>query len=122
VGTTAPPVAAAKQPPRLFNPQTGKIAWPSMLCDEGYRDLREAVETAWAGSASAGGVDREEFVHAAEALLEELKSHVAEATPAEYVAARKFLTTLLLEAKSPTGLKRMGGGPDNGPSTESASR
>jgi transcription initiation factor TFIIIB Brf1 subunit/transcription initiation factor TFIIB len=88
------------------DPQTGKIAWPPMLRDDGFRESREAVESALARcSAGAGGVEREKLAQAARSLLEQLKSHVEAATPSEYVAARQFLKTLALEAKSPAGLK-----------------
>ncbi len=105
-GTTARQGVPAKQPPRLVDPQTGKIAWPSTLRDDGFRESREAVESVLARcTAGAGAVERGELAQAAGSLLEQLKSRVEEATPSEYVAARQFLKTLALEAKSPAGLK-----------------
>ena len=101
LNTLAHHLAPARLPRTEFNPQTGQIAWPSVLRDPQFAALRDQVNqlfaqrTAAAGL-SAGGYRRLDM--GINELSNVLKSRIREYPPDLYLVAKRFLGSLGYEA------------------------
>jgi hypothetical protein len=83
----------------------GGVSWPVALLDEDFSDGRLQLESLFAqrnrgAGSSASSVAREVRTGATQ-MREQLKSKIRQISPAEYVAARKFLVSLAYEAQLP---------------------
>lgn len=88
----------------------GEINWPGALLDESFSNQRIMLSSLFAQRHSASLDSAEDISHEIQQhikkMLEQLRSRVRDMSPAEYVAARKFLDSLAYEATLPP---RIGG-------------
>jgi hypothetical protein len=82
----------------------GEISWPQELSGPEYASSRADFERAFAqraalGQAVAGGTVVEQ---AANGMLAELKTHVREISPQQYMTARRFIESLAHELEKPS--------------------
>ena len=81
----------------------GKIAWPTLLCDDQYmaqRDVFEAVLAKRAAAPSAG-LDRDDLRQvelSCKELLAKLTTHARDANPNDWIAAKRFVESVAAEA------------------------
>jgi hypothetical protein len=81
----------------------GTIDWPDLLCDARYKAQRDTLEAVLAkgAAAPAAGLDRDDrrrVEMSRKELLAELKRHVGEANANDWIAAKRFVDRLTLEA------------------------
>ncbi|MCY2992214.1 MAG: hypothetical protein NTY19_30680 [Planctomycetota bacterium] len=73
------------------NPQTGALAWPQVLQTKKFEQQRRQVEQL----VNAGDSQhRDEIRSLADAMRQQLKQHIRDLAPMDYVAAGKFLAAL----------------------------
>ncbi len=91
-----------------LQPETGQVAWPAALQGPQYAEQRSAIESAFAQRSvlnSGIGSSSQQVVTSQSASMQaQLKSELHEMPPMEYVAAKKFLTSLSYEAQQPLQL------------------
>jgi hypothetical protein len=102
--------AAEMAPKRLssseLDPVTGEVNWPLVLNDDRYASLREAVDKLFSqrqSSVSGGAADYRQLVSAIEAMRAAIVKNINDYSPSTYLQARKFLDSLLYEARFATG-------------------
>jgi hypothetical protein len=88
-----------------FDAKTGAIAWPVVLQDEKYQQVREHVEELFRIQRSYGEAPASmstDLARNIETLRRALRSDMNNLAKDDYLAASKFLVGLKLEAESPT--------------------
>ena len=88
---------AESRRPQIVDAETGRVAWPSVLCGDEYASHRESVENLLSAPVSStADIDRirMQLRLAATNLLEELALHVGDMPSSEYVAAKGFVKAL----------------------------
>jgi hypothetical protein len=103
-------IAAAGKPappsPSEVDAVTGEIAWPPLLQGEEYGPFRAELESVFAQRATTGQVGTDALGkarHAADSMLDELKTHVRKVPQQDYIAARRFIESLAYAAQQPPG-------------------
>jgi hypothetical protein len=90
--------APAKLTAYQYEPALGKVYWPNALTTGDFALERDAINLAIAERTSmnsGNGTDNQRQIHLnVQRMQETLKSKVAAMDPAEYLAAKKFLTSL----------------------------
>jgi hypothetical protein len=84
--------------PSQVDPVTGRIDWPTLLQTEAYAPQRAVLDHLVAKRATLGGLgypDREQARDAIDAIMAALKGQIRDIPPAQYVASRNFLGSLL---------------------------
>lgn len=95
-------------PPRLnsseLNPGTGAIMWPAALLRDTFADQRKEIEGLFTSRAHTGSTSElsEKIYKQSRALQDDLRTHIRDIVPQEYMEARKFLERLSLEGRFPT--------------------
>lgn len=100
-------LAKKQAPARLsayqYEPALGKVYWPTALTTAEFAQERVAINLAIAernGTNSGQGTDNQRQIHLnVQRMQETLKSQVAVMDPADYLAAKKFLTSLDFEGR-----------------------
>jgi hypothetical protein len=85
---------------------TGGIQWPLLLRGDEYAQERDELDAIFSQRARTGVLDASVYVRAREIAQEmtaELKNHVADVPPDQYVIAKNFLKSLAYEAQMPAG-------------------
>src|SRR5205814_1128107 len=82
-----------------LDPLTGHVAWPAALKKSEYETLRGQVERLFQDRAH-GYTDYSEIVKACQAFQDRLKTDLTIFSVNEYAAAKKFLESLSLAARS----------------------
>lgn len=93
----------ARLNPSQLDPTTGKVYWPTPLEGPAFYDDRKKLEELMmqrAQTSSYPGLSSE-INRTVLAMKEELKSHIKEMTPPDYIASRKFLDSLNNEVLAP---------------------
>jgi hypothetical protein len=89
--------ARDRAPDRLaaheLDPTANRLVWPEALGNERFDAERTAIDALMAG----GGSESRAVQELAEKMVEELRTHVREMKPSDYVAAKRFLTSLHYE-------------------------
>ena len=91
-------------PSELSN--TGQISWPILLQAGEFAAFRAELEVAFARRAADGHVRLKDHVmvsRTAKVMLEALKTYVGVVDPMDYMAARRFIESLVFEARKPLG-------------------
>ncbi len=87
-----------------LDPVVGTISWPSVLQDDLYKADRAALEAVFANRAEHNGhMSREDSLalqQAGDSIRAKLKSQVRKVSANDYIAANRFLRSLLHEARS----------------------
>jgi len=103
-------LAERARPDRLdapqLDPETGAIAWPVVLQGAELATLRSAVDAAFSRRASQGrlsSAEQEQVEQATEALSAALKHRIREIPATDYLAAKRFLSSLAFEVRQPLG-------------------
>lgn len=89
--------------PNELDAATGEVSWPVLLATGRYAEFRGVVEEFFAQRA-VGTPDPADATAACEtiqAMLEQLADDVRRATPADYVAAKRFLESIAQSARQP---------------------
>jgi hypothetical protein len=76
---------------------SGEISWPAELQGPEYAEFRSDLQDASAEKVATGTVSAQAAAsagEAAEGMLEELKSHVRDISPQQYMSARRFIESL----------------------------
>ena len=84
--------------PSQVDPVTGRIDWPALLQTEPYAPQRAVLDPLVAKQATLGGLgypDQEKAHDAIDAIMATLKGQIRDVPPAQYVASRNFLSSLL---------------------------
>ncbi len=88
--------------PSEMNAVTGEIAWPILLQDHYFTDLRLEMEGLFGRHALTRGLSGDEFRHVQEVtgtMLKRLKEFVETAKPMDYTDALQFIESLAYEAR-----------------------
>jgi len=97
--------AAPNRPGQLeLSSDSGQINWPELLQEDEYAGHRRALEYAFLYRKANGSIDaqqRTDIQRTANAMLAQLKTHVREISPMEYVKAQQFIKGLSYEAQLP---------------------
>jgi hypothetical protein len=101
--------AAAGRPERLspseLDSVTGEISWPILLRDDRYADYRTRLEDLFAERAAAAELSTSTYLNihrTTKAFLKELERRVARVPQMDYISAKRFLQSLVYEARQPT--------------------
>jgi hypothetical protein len=81
-----------------MDPTTGKLNWPGALQDDNLASQRAVIDQLMAQQANYGYMsysDQTKLRSTTDALLGELKAHIKEIPPPDYVASRTFLNSLV---------------------------
>jgi hypothetical protein len=93
------------------DPLRGRIFWPSVLKREEFADARVQMDALFADRKARQAGLGSNFCRQAKMLTGEMRDQLREMvddlSPAEYVAARKFLDTLSFEAQMPPRIEGM---------------
>jgi hypothetical protein len=89
-----------------LDPISGSIEWPEILLAEVYTPYREQLEKLFAERSAVGGslgtTNFDKIHGTADAMLKELKKHIKEYSPSNYMVARRFIEGLGFEAHRAT--------------------
>lgn len=91
--------------PNQLDPSTGKIYWPTGLQDPSFYNQTKKLDELFlirAQTQSVPGLQQDINV-TTQAMKEELKTHIHDMTPHEYLEARKFIDGLNYEVHLPSG-------------------
>jgi len=102
-------IARAAAPDRLspqdYDSTLGRLHWPAALLADDFSTERDALERAFhgrsPGDAGAGTAFYGNVKQITSVMQEKLRNHLTELDPAEYLAAKKFLTGASYEATQP---------------------
>ncbi len=90
----------------MLDPVTGRIAWPSGLTDDLYKDDREHLDELFADRALAHGAigveAHGEIRDNVNNMLGVLKQHIRDYGTNQYLDSKNFLESLAYEASAPT--------------------
>jgi hypothetical protein len=84
-----------------FDPVSGQIAWPKTLLDEIFGLPRATVDQLFVKRAAQGDLgisDHSALRQAVESMSAQLKAHIKDVKPQDYVDARKFLQNVMYTA------------------------
>jgi hypothetical protein len=84
-----------------LDPTANRIVWPEALNDARFDAPRTTIDSLIARRGA--GAENREVQQLAESMIEELRTHVREMKPADYVAAKRFLTSLHYEMEFAPG-------------------
>ena len=95
-------LSKSRLPKRLsdsqYNRDAGRLQWPSILLDPAFAPEREAIDNlVHARTTSKAGDENLRLL--AGQMMVVLKSNIRSLSPAEYMGAKKFLTSLQYETK-----------------------
>jgi len=96
-------------PPRLesrqFDRSTGKVTWPAALMHDSFAPQRNEMESLLAARARSGATSElsAQITSTTRALHEQLRSQIRQTVTQDYLEAYKFLSSLSLEGRFPTG-------------------
>lgn len=104
--------AKAAAPDRLnpyqYEPAFGKVFWPTLLEGPQFAEQRAAIESLMASrdpvNSGLGSENHRDVRMLTLQMQETLKGEIHTASPSEYVAAKKFLTSLEYEAQHRQGI------------------
>ncbi len=83
-------------PPSQFDKNTGSLEWPDVLQAPVYADKRAQIENELELQATTGSTSNSTRIrNLAREMQSELKDHIRDSTPNEYLAGRKFLDRLV---------------------------
>jgi hypothetical protein len=85
---------------------SGRLFWPIVLQGEAFVQPRSALEELFKLRALNRRMELSEYLQArqaVEAMAATLRDQIRQVPPDDYVAARRFLTSLAYEAQSPVG-------------------
>lgn len=102
----------AEAPPRAGSyavaPGQNAIHWPDVLRSEEYADMRIELDCLFQKRQPSDGGHGSDFYHnvnqIASAMRDQLRANVDRFSPAEYIAARRFIDALVREAEVPKGV------------------
>ena len=103
--------ASVPQRPANFQVQQarGKIYWPEVLLEEEFSDCRIRLDSLFAqrkAESSTSGINvSRQAQKVAIQMRSQLRSKMRQMTPADYLAARKFLESLAYEARFPARIE-----------------
>lgn len=83
--------------PSQLDPVNGKLSWPNALQQDGFAKQRGEVEKIFADWARYGGLsysDQNKARQTIDAMFAELKAHIKDIPPQDYVACRSYLESL----------------------------
>jgi len=87
----------------------GRIYWPEVLLDEEFSDCRIQLDSLFvqrkAGLSISGSSVSQQVQTVAKQMGKQLRSKIRQMTPADYLAARKFLESLAYEARFPARIE-----------------
>jgi hypothetical protein len=85
-----------------LDPITGKVYWPQILTADEYAKPRVEIEHQFELRTSTGGgtFDSVKLQEATQQMISTLKSNIHSLPTGDYIAARKFLDSLLASARS----------------------
>ncbi len=84
--------------PDEMNPVNGSLTWPDMLNVPGFAAQRNTINQLFAKRTGQGGLtyaEKNEVHQAVYYIFAEMKEHIRELDPQDYVASRKFLNSVL---------------------------
>jgi hypothetical protein len=88
--------------PSQLDAVTGKITWPEALQSEPFAKFREELDSVFQeraqGSGAIGQDAKWKAQQATSAMLQELRQHIRELRPADYLAAHKMINALADES------------------------
>ncbi len=87
--------------PGEIDPVEGTLAWPDALQDPAFAEGREQLErlfSDWIHYGTLSLEDRRQIRGATDVMLQQLRQHIEELPPPDYMAARRFLESLAYEA------------------------
>ena len=91
----------------------GRIYWPEVLLDEEFSDCRIRLDSLFAQRRGAASISASNVSHlvqtVAAQMREQLRSKMRQMTPADYLAARKFVESLAYEARFPARIEGVAG-------------
>ncbi|NMC19766.1 MAG: hypothetical protein GYA33_05035 [Thermogutta sp.] len=94
-----------------FDPVTKVIHWPDRLRSDRYAGVRNEIEAIFAaqqaGDCGAGSVFFAKVKTATDRMADLLRAEVRQMSPAEYVAAKRFLEGLRNEALAPAAVNQV---------------
>ncbi len=95
-------ISTKRTPARLsaeqLDPVTGAIRWPGVLMQSPFDFQRDGVDAAW-NQRDASPQSSRQIEMAVGQLEAALQARIRAVTPADYIAARKFLASLRYEAR-----------------------
>ncbi len=84
--------------PSEQNPVSGSLAWPSYLQSDQFAAARSTVDALFAKHASLGTLSYSDQVtarHTLDGMYTEMKSHIRDIAPPDYIACRTFLNSIM---------------------------
>lgn len=109
--------SVARLNPNQLDPTTGKVYWPTALqapAFYGYTKKLDELFLVRAQTASVPGLNQD-INRTTQAMKDELKDHIHDMTPNEYLEARKFVDALNYEVTAPSASFDPGGDFPPGP-------
>lgn len=108
VGEARKRAIEAYMPRRLsaseYNPATGAIAWPHILRQDRYLPLKEQIDSVFAErsveNSGNGSVTHRKISQLCDMLGMLLRENISTVTPDQYIAAKEFLRSVELEART----------------------
>lgn len=83
-----------------LDPTTGRLQWPDVLKAPEYAGPRTKIEQLFEIRASGGGSNSQAIAGATQELTDILKSNIQKLPTGDYIAARRFLDSLMQSARS----------------------
>lgn len=87
-----------------LQPDQNKIYWPHVLQEERFLEYREQLESLFARRGAGSGITNGTYQQVrtvAEGMRADLRSMIRQTAPVEYLEARKFIDSLVLESRFP---------------------
>jgi hypothetical protein len=97
------PDAPSRLDPTQVDRKIGLVDWPSALLRDTFVLYRSDIESLLAQQGREGSNSElsANILRTTRALQEELRAHIREIVPSEYLQARKFLESLAMESRPP---------------------
>lgn len=92
--------------PSELDPVSGKLAWPAALKSDDFDKYRAQIDELYAKRASGTVLnvdDRRALSNACADLSEALRAQIRDLPPADYMSARRFIESVAVEGRTPTG-------------------
>lgn len=103
-------LAQNRRPDRLshseLDPFTGRVHWPVLLRYEAFADARARIERLFEYRACLESLSATEYLSVrelTETMRAELKDHIRQLPPSDYMRAKQFLEGIAYEAAQPAG-------------------
>ena len=87
-----------------LDPVSGEITWPDVLQDGKFSRQRDVLQTAMTERSKLGTLttpDRQKAKAAAQAMLDQLGAMIQDLAPEDYMSAKKFIQSLVIEVGKP---------------------